>query len=241
MCSTCLAPNLKADHNIQVTTAVATGRLVGKPAVLRDICDAVEAESNRKLPTMIQSATQHAPILSTYRRGRFACLCSHRQRLQCNNVIFGSLVISHERVTEEHLPGCPATQILTSRDQSEKIGLTFTRLRRLLNSAIQVSFALPSGAGGWSLSPSFTYYPTVNAKTDPAFRVMSLLRRAGCLPENPMTQEWWDKTFVPSAVSVVLRLLRGNKTSARAVDAKNKSLMHHLAKCVSPKYPRAPS
>ena len=168
--SDCLAPNLKTYHNIQVTTAVATGRLVGKPAVLRDICDAVGAEANGKLPTMNHSTAQHAPTLSTYRRGRFACLCSHRQRLQRNNVIFGSLVISHERVTEEHLPGCPASQILGCRDQSEKIGLTFTGLRRLLNSAIKLSFAIPSGAGGWSLSPSFTYFPTVNAKNRPSFQ-----------------------------------------------------------------------
>src|SRR5690242_2079344 len=104
---------------MQVTAAVVTGRLVGKPALLKSICDTVTAGAdgklgtNEKLPIFNRAATHSYLTASSYPRGRFACLCSHRQRLRRKQVVFGSLVFSHETVTEEHLPGCPATEMST--------------------------------------------------------------------------------------------------------------------------------
>lgn len=214
------------------------GRLVEKPALLRDICDTVtvgaegKPGTNEMLPTF-NRAVQSCLTASTYPRGRFACLCSHRQRLRRKQVVFGSLVFSHETVTEEHLPQCPANQILASRDRREKIGLTYTGLRRLLNSAVQFTFAMPSGGGGWSLSPSFTYYPTVDAETAPTFRIMTLMYDARAHLFSSVGRGWWEDNFVPTAVSVILGLLQTNKALARAVDANNRSMGHYVADCVS--------
>ena len=171
---------------------------------------------------MNRDATNFGNTVSTYIERRSLCLCRPRQRLQRKNLVWGSLAISLETAVEQHLPGCPASQIIISTDRSHKICLTYVGLRRLLNSAVQLSFAISSGAGGWSLSPNFTYFPIVNSETAPAFRILSLLFHSGCSGE-----------LIPLAVSAVLKLFRAKKASPRAVDADNRSLVYHLTRCVS--------
>ncbi|RYP92826.1 hypothetical protein DL770_000997 [Monosporascus sp. CRB-9-2] len=217
-----------------IAPAVATSRLLGKPGVLRDICDAAGAlakpRSSETLLAMNHGATQFGINVSTYTGGSFSCLCRHRRPLQRKNVVWGTLTLSFEAATEQHLSGCPATQVMTGTNQSQKISLTYTGLRRLLNSAIQLSFAMQWGAGAWSLRPTVIYYPTVDSETAPAFRILSLIKCSLCDALNYVL--WWEK-FIPSAVSAILRLFRAQKASPRAVDANNRSLVYHLARCIT--------
>jgi hypothetical protein len=219
---------------------VATGRLLAKPAVLRDICDATGVQawststSSTGAPAMNHGATparfSNDPV-STYTGGSLACWCRHRRRLQVKTVTRGSLVVSFQTATEQHLPGCPAARLMLGTDRSQKVVLTYTGLRHLLNSAIQLSFSMSWGAGAWSLSPSFTYYPNVDSKTAPAFRILTLVAKArlgGALHNVGLWEE-----LSQSAVSAILGLFRAKKASARAVDANNRSLVYHLAGCVS--------
>lgn len=55
------------------------------------------------------------------------------------------------------------------------IRLRYAGLSRLLSSAICLTFTLFSGAGAYSLSPTFTYYPTVDESTAPAFRILNVV------------------------------------------------------------------
>jgi hypothetical protein len=176
-------------------------------------------------------ATEIGTTVSRYTAGRFSCLCRHPRRLNRRNIVWGSLGLSLETATEEHLPNCRAAQILTSRNRSQRIALTFTALRGLLNSAVQLSFAMRQGAGGWSFSPTFTYYPTVDSKTAPAFRILSLLQDSLCLYLDRVS---WRETLVPSAVCAILRLFQAREATPRAVDADNRSLVHYVTESVCP-------
>lgn len=172
--------------------------------------------------------------MQTYAAGRFSCLCSHRQRLHRNNTMWGSLTFSFETATEQHLPGCPAGQLAISASQSQKVSLTYSGLRHLLDSAIQLSFTMSWGAGAWSLSPNFIYYPTVNSETAPAFRLLTLLHESatsGSLGGESSLSRW--EKFSSSVGFAILRLLQANKVSPRAVDHRNRSLVHVLSDCVS--------
>ncbi|RYP45967.1 hypothetical protein DL768_007749 [Monosporascus sp. mg162] len=108
-----------------ITPAVVTGRLLGKPGLLRDICDATGARarprSSGTRPAMNHGATQIGNAVSTYTGGSFSCLCRHRRRLQRKNVVWGSLTLSLETATEQHLPECPATQIAISSSRDERL------------------------------------------------------------------------------------------------------------------------
>ncbi|KAK2758044.1 hypothetical protein FQN54_004450 [Arachnomyces sp. PD_36] len=216
------------ERSQEITPAVATGRLLAKPGVLKDICDVTGTKarpnSSGTLSTTSQDATEIGGAAPMYFGGRFSCLCRHRRRLQRKNLAWGFFTASLETATEEHLPGCRAADAITNTDRSRKISLTYTGFRRLLNSAIQLSFAIPSGAGAWSLAPNLTYYPTVDEKTAPAFKMLSLATSSG-----GTLLSWAErKKLIALLVSAIFRLFRTKKASPREVNAKNESLVTHV-------------
>lgn len=91
------------------------------------------------------------------------------------------------------------------------------------------------GAGACSLRPGFTYYPTVDSETEPAFRMLSLLEDSTGHPYEDwgLDYESWSETLVPLVVLAITTLIQNRKCSPRVVDAQNRSLVHYVAKCVS--------
>jgi hypothetical protein len=131
-------------------------------------------------------------------------------------------------MSQQHLPGCPAAQ-LPVNDQIQKFGLTYTGLRRLLNSAVHLSFSIRSGAGGWSLAPTFTYYPTVDAKNAPAFCMIQILAHARIrVLELSQSLAQWER-LVGLVLIKIIKLFQSRKASPSDLDAKNRSLLHYLA------------
>ncbi|KAK2684067.1 hypothetical protein RAB80_002013 [Fusarium oxysporum f. sp. vasinfectum] len=230
----------------EITPALVTGRLLRRPAVLQEMCDAVVTQerhrSKGKLSVPHERAAKVRTALSSYAGGRFTCLCHHRQHRQRKNASWGSLSLSHETITEQHAPGCPATQAISEPDRTQKFALTYVGLRTLLNSAIQFSFTIRSGAGGWSLGPNFIYYPIVDSESAPAFRMLSLLMRSreytwyGSKEGGLLEDGAWREELLPSVVSSILSLFRAKQASPRAVDDQNQSLVYHVAECISRHY-----
>ncbi|CVK84520.1 uncharacterized protein FPRN_01987 [Fusarium proliferatum] len=228
-----------------ITPALVTGRLLRKPAVLREMCDAVVTQEKRrpkrKPSVPHETVARVSTGVSRYTGGRFSCLCRHRRHVQRWNGALGSFVLSHETTTERHLPGCPVTRAILEPDRSQKIALTYAGLRRLLNSAIQFSLTIRSGAGGSSFGPNFTYYPIVDSNRAPAFQMLQLL--GSCFEYNgnlalsgyPEIPALWEK-LVPSVVSAVLSLLQAKQASPRAVNDRNESLVYSVALCIRTYY-----
>jgi hypothetical protein len=76
---------------------------------------------------------------------------------------------------DRHLSTCAFSRITKRSEQT--FGLKYTGLNWLLNKAIDITFSMRSGASGWSVSPGFTYYATVNDEAAPAFRIIKSLER----------------------------------------------------------------
>ncbi|VTT72410.1 unnamed protein product [Fusarium fujikuroi] len=228
-----------------ITPALVTGRLLGKPAVLREMCDAVVTQEQRrpkrKPPVPLETAARVSTGMSSYSGGRFSCLCRHRRHVQRWNAALGFFALSHETTTERHLPGCPVTRGILDPDQTQKLALTYAGLRRLLNSAIQFSLTIQSGAGGSSFGPNFTYYPIVDSNRAPVFKMLELLgscfRHNGYLTLSGHSEipALWEK-LVPSVVSAVLSLLQAKQASPRAVNDCNESLVYSVALCIRSYY-----
>lgn len=215
---------------------MATGRLIGKPSALRELCDAAAIGSRPAWTLMSQKvgisnggAEQHRRMVQPISRGRFKCPCRFRRHFQRKHVIWGSVELSLETAGEQHFSNCPASQDTSARHQSREISLTYTGLRRLLKSAVKVSFMLTSGAGGGSFGATLIHYPTVDWRRAPVFRILSLLNVASYGRSMP---HFWDK-LLPPALSTIWVLFRDERASPRAVDVNNQSLVHYLAGCVS--------
>lgn len=227
----------------EATPSMVTGRLLSKPGLLQEMCDAAGAQawhrSNETRRVMHHGTSQLNRTVSMYTGGRFSCLCRRNQQLQRKNAVWGSFSLSLETTIEQHLPGCPATQMIAVTDRRQKISLTYAGLQSLLNLAIQLSFMVRSGAGGWSFGSTFTYYPLVDSESAPAFRMLFLLIRSRCYLNDGFTNDGllgdvaWQEKLIPSVVSAVLRLFRAKKASPRAVDANNRSLVYNVAECVN--------
>ncbi|KAI0436950.1 hypothetical protein F4803DRAFT_197268 [Xylaria telfairii] len=216
----------------EIIPVSATSQLRAKRRMLRNTRDSARDRAKPTSSEMVLAANHHATHFNDADLiyvERTSCLCRHRRRLQRKYFIWGPLQLSFETITEEHLPGCPASQQIACKDRSKRIGLTYTGLQNLISSAVQLSFSMTSVAEAWSLNTTFAYYPTVDSETSPAFRILSLL--IDCRGGRYLDNMLWSEMFVPAAVSAVLRLLRAKKTSPRAVDAQNRSLVSWLAKC----------
>lgn len=102
-------------------------------------------------------------------------------------------------------------------------GLRYTGLEPVIKAAFGVSLDMKSGAGGWSMGLNFTYYPTVDARNDQAFRIIDILRTF--YRDFDISNKVTD-AFHQKALRKIIRLVASGKTSPLAVDYCNRFLMH---------------
>lgn len=207
-----------------------TGRLLAKPSLLRDMCDAVE--------TVNRSPGQLSDDTWTYMGGRLSCTCGHRQSSRhLRSAAWGPVLVSSEATTEQHFAGCPAAQIMATATNKRKVVLNYTGLRYILQSAIQLSLNISWGAGSCSVSPSFAYHPTIDSETAPAFKIVRILShpllQIPSLSGYDRIHAFWLKRMVPLATQTILKLFRTNLASPRAVDTRNESLVFGIINLVS--------
>ncbi|KAI0594823.1 hypothetical protein F4775DRAFT_572051 [Biscogniauxia sp. FL1348] len=212
-----------------VTPERAIGRLITKPTNLREICDSF---SDQKTGTRHNEESNFPRLSKDHKTPisnklmSFICTCRPQRSMESTR-FFGSWLNLYSGTTwKQHLPGCP---LFSTRATSQRqICIRSTGLARLLGSAIEVTFTLSSGAGGFSIGPNFTYYPTVNSSRAPAFRIMALLGIAAiftCKPENP-TSQWGD--LLVASIARIAKLFREGRASPLAVNEDNENLNHVL-------------
>ncbi|RWA13091.1 hypothetical protein EKO27_g2016 [Xylaria grammica] len=104
-----------------------------------------------------------------------ACLCRSYRKTSYHRSSWGYLSFSFEASNaRNHLPSCPFSQF-DGETRATSLSVEYSGLKRLVQKAFVLSFVNAYGAGGRSIGPSFTYYPTVDEDTAPAFRVMSII------------------------------------------------------------------
>lgn len=131
-----------------------------------------------------------------------------------------------------HLPDCPFySPNMSVREMRWE--LRYSGLRRLIECAIGLSFSSSFGAGGFSVSPGFTYYPSVDSSKAPVFRILDLmywfLWSITGTPEEAtedLAMNWVE--FIELCVANVMQLYREGKASPKSIDSCGRSAMHHL-------------
>lgn len=212
-------------------------RAASKPAALKSLCDDIKfsgKSDNLGIPLDRSKSHQQSTSSDVSRNPRTAmqvsnvCICPRPAR-SCMQMQMqrGHTYLSGEWESHGHWPSCPLSK--TPRKQRLKASLKYTGVSRLLKSVIEISFALTSGAGGCSISPSFTYYPTVDVKSDPAFRLIDLM---GSVLPAPSTAP-----FVILCLRKLAKILGERRTYPTAVDDQNRTLMHHAISSVRSFYP----
>ncbi|KAI1249155.1 hypothetical protein MGN70_008764 [Eutypa lata] len=157
------------------SSEVVVGRLIAKPNNLGSLCNEFSS-----LPRSSQSFTQEplasfksTLLQSSVNSGGASYIYGRRKRRQRQRIRWGPFEFYDEHtLTEENLLDSNISKAI-SRHRS--IGLKYMGVANLLSRAINIAFSMSSGAGGFSIAPSFTYYATVDERIAPAFRLLDLL------------------------------------------------------------------
>lgn len=177
------------------------------------------------------------------RPARLSCSCRKRRFTQQTITAIASWVFSSEASKfQHHLPDCPFRNCVTSAQQM-RWEIRFSGLRGLFSCAVGLSFSASFGAGGFSLSPNFTYHPAVSSSTAPEFRIMDLLhwflllfpreQRQSSRPYQGEMEEARAKSFldfIDLCADNIMLLYRRGKASPQAIDEYGRSILHHLSR-----------
>ncbi|KAM0814100.1 putative Fungal N-terminal domain-containing protein [Seiridium cardinale] len=225
-------------HNMTPTTLL--GRAISKPSNLRALCDGFES---RQGVVPLRSTDQERPRIQRgtagadtseilpFRTTRCA-ICGFRtqRKMRRKQISYGSIhLYSDTTEYQKHLPNCTYFQPTKMKEQTW--GLLRTGAAWFLKQAVQISFSMTSGAGGFSLSPVFTYSATVDEMIAPAFQVVESMI-------NFFIQDDFDdlhngkeaaQRILEAGFIKVGRLLREGLASPKDVNSRNQTLMEPIS------------
>lgn len=239
---------VEADSSCQFHNQETLARLIAKPSQLKEMCQIIDVQASKARLNDVAAVNSISNFRSSSTVGakksgdfdsikplRLNCLCQKHWFKQQKVTVMASWVFSSEiSNVEYHLPDCPFRSCVTSAKQT-RWEIRFAGLRGLINCAVGLSFSTSFGAGGFSLSPSFTYYPSVNSSTAPVFRILDLLRwffKLLPFPVETATEALASTLlgFIDICIANIFRLYMDGKAAPQAIDELGRSAMHHLSR-----------
>ncbi|KAK2604367.1 hypothetical protein N8I77_007305 [Diaporthe amygdali] len=171
------------------------------------------------------STSQHSSHRSRITLARRTCICRKRVVRSRRALLWGPWqALADTSTTHDHFPDC-IFHVQGAKVPSTRWSLAFKGLQGLINRAIEVSFSYSFGAGGCSLSPGFNYYPTVDRRRDPAFRIMGLFHWASLILRASESRR---REFLEQCLENMGSLYRHSKASPKAVDQYGRSVLHYF-------------
>jgi hypothetical protein len=142
-------------------------------------------------------------------------------------------MLFHEDRTqfETHLPTCPFFQF--SNRTERKWGMTYNRVAYILDTAIRISFSVKSGAGGFSISPMFTYYATIDEFNAPAFQVVRIMSQFLSSNQFKSFKKLSVRRLLDGGLIKIGKMFREGKASPSDVNSQNQTLMKPIVTVIS--------
>ncbi|KAI3320932.1 hypothetical protein HD806DRAFT_505400 [Xylariaceae sp. AK1471] len=117
------------------------------------------------LSTSIEELAKCNALLAPRGRMSYACTCRPSRIMSRRRNRWGYFLFHYETSsTNKHLPDCLFSQI-DGDEKAFNVTVEYSGFRRLLQKAVVLSYHTVYGAGGRSISPSFTYYPSIDQNT----------------------------------------------------------------------------
>ena len=214
------------------------GQIVSKPGHLEELCNNFTGPSHRSLPlgntAYRQYRGHHGDMVAGTSKPTMlqddvwlACNCQAQKRMHRRRLICLSMELYYDTVSEEeHFPSCSFSQF--SNKKRRIWGIRSTGVTWLLTKAIQASFALRSGAGGFSMSASLKNFTVVDTQEAPAWRVMRLLMNSvrDIRYESITPVEQTD--LLELGVTIIGKLFQEGKSSPTEVNSWQETLLYPI-------------
>lgn len=224
------------DHGAGPVTNMVAARLVSRPSTLRAVIDETEHRENTTPDTMSvqpDPATQlsTASWMKHLRERPGACHCRRRRVRRRTRRRWGPILAFDESESVElHRPDCMFSHSADG-GRNRQLGLAYVvGIREVARWAIAYTFSTSFGAGGYSIGPSFTYHPTVDGNTAPAFQLIRTLKSSLDFLRGDVQA---GTAMINLCGSRILQLFQARRAHPLDVDAHNDSLMHSVTSLVS--------
>ncbi|EMT72869.1 hypothetical protein FOC4_g10004358 [Fusarium odoratissimum] len=159
-------------HSFQQAESTARQR----NAQTNEILSQLQIDHRNPVPVIYKLAAKPS-ALSTIASSVLACPCRARRLRTRKTLRFGPLYLVDETTTDiTHYKDCEFGFVDPKYSRSRTIRIS--SFVRLINKAVELTLRTTGGAGGFSISPSFTYFAEVNENRSPAFRVFDILMRS---------------------------------------------------------------
>lgn len=234
----------------QVSGPQLLGHLVSKPQRLKEFCDSYGQYLPAEESNVISDPTQalnhpeefdavSSSVIESPGSGHLACNCQPHRELQRKRFFWSSLELFRDIRTEEyHLPSCPLSCFTNKVRQSW--GVRHVTVSRLLGCAVQLSFSLTFGSGGFSMGPTINLHSTVDARLSPAFQAANMIgelaKRVAYTRglENIINEDDIKQTerFLREAMLKIETSFHERKASPTDIDAENRTLIYPLLRAV---------
>ncbi|KAJ9424618.1 hypothetical protein QL093DRAFT_2095311 [Fusarium oxysporum] len=159
-------------HSFQQAESAARQR----NAQTNEILSQLHIDHRNPVPAVYKLAAKPS-ALSTIASSVLACPCRARRLRTRKALRFGPLYLVDETTTDiTHYKDCEFGFVDPKYSRSRT--LRISSIVRLINKAVELTLRTTGGAGGFSISPSFTYFAEVDENRSPAFRVFDILMRS---------------------------------------------------------------
>ncbi|EWZ97390.1 hypothetical protein FOWG_01873 [Fusarium oxysporum f. sp. lycopersici MN25] len=191
-------------HSFQQAESTARQR----NAQTNEILSQLQIDHRNPVPAVYKLAAKPS-ALSTIASSVLACPCRARRLRTRKTLRFGPLCLVDETTTDvTHYKDC-------------EIGIV-----RLVNKAVELTLRTTGGAGGFSISPSFTYFAEVDENRSPAFRIFDILMR------NRLSTHWamrnCPELFFKSIIAKLQAIFNSGTAMPTDLGPRGGSLLHRL-------------
>ncbi|EXL79303.1 hypothetical protein FOPG_06816 [Fusarium oxysporum f. sp. conglutinans race 2 54008] len=182
-------------HSFQQAESAARQR----NAQTNEILSQLQIDHRNPVPAIYKLAAKPS-ALSTIASSVLACPCRARRLRTRKTLRFGPLYLVDETTTDiSHYKDCEFGFVDPKYSRSRTLRLS--SIVRVINKAVELTLRTTGGAGGFSISPSFTYFAEVDENRSPAFRVFDILMR------NSFSTQWAMKNCPePFFKSIIVKL-----------------------------------
>ncbi|KFA45656.1 hypothetical protein S40293_08919 [Stachybotrys chartarum IBT 40293] len=203
-------------------------QLVAKPELLRNLCD----QATQSAETTPASRHDGQPV-RRQTPGMAFCTCPQKRTRKLHRSSYGPFHFYKISSAFRHSVHCPVSSLGLAEEQ-QTWGCVLASVPALfIRKAVEVSYCMTAGAGGFSISPRFTYYCTVNATKSPVFRTIRTLfqsmpaRRPDRYIRGYEQSQWCRLLHV--TMNKIVQSYRDKAASPFDVDDRNCSALHVLA------------
>ncbi|CVK98990.1 uncharacterized protein FPRN_03919 [Fusarium proliferatum] len=189
-----------------------------------EILSQLHIDRRNPVPAVYKLASKPS-ALSTIASSVMACSCRARRLRTRKTLRFGPLHFIDETTTDlAHYKDCEFSFVDTKYSRNRT--LRISSIVRLVNKALELTLRTTGGAGGFGISPSFTYFAEVDENRSPAFRVLNLLKRSSFKTEWAMTN--CPEFFFKSIISKLQAIFSSGTARPTDLSSHGFSLLHVL-------------